>query len=162
MSKAHISPASVQDSSLYIVLADDDADDREMFMEAVGEIRDNVAVSCAEDGNHLLALLDSETKCLPHIIFLDLNMPNKNGKECLVEIRKAPNLQHIPIVIYSTSTSPSDIDDTFEKGANLYLRKPYSYNDLIVIMQKILIIDWKQQQPQASRNAFVFSLRASY
>jgi CheY-like chemotaxis protein len=142
---------------LSIVLADDDTDDREMFAEVIGELNAGIQLTCAEDGMVLLKLLQATEQPLPQLIFLDLNMPNKNGKECLDEIRKSERLKHIPVVIYSTSSSPKDIEDTFEKGANLYVRKPSSFNELRNITRTVLSLDWNHYRPNALRSMFVFS-----
>lgn len=144
-----------------IFLADDDSDDRAMFEEVIEEIDATIQLFCAEDGMVLLQLLNTEKYPLPHLIFLDLNMPNKNGKECLDEIRKSEHLKNIPIVIYSTSSSPKDIEDTFEKGANLYVRKPSSFNELRKITKEVLCMDWEYHKPFVKRNGFVFSDKAS-
>jgi CheY-like chemotaxis protein len=146
---------------LLIFLADDDADDRAMFEEVITEIDPAIRLICAEDGGVLLKMLQSENVLLPHLIFLDLNMPNKNGKECLDEIRKSEQLKHIPVVIYSTSSSPKDIDDTFEKGANLYVRKPSSFNELRSITKDVLSMDWELHKPFSTKNIFVFSYKVS-
>lgn len=140
-----------------IFLADDDVDDRSMFEEVITEIDQSIQLTCVEDGMMLLQLLKSENNDLPHLIFLDLNMPNKNGKECLDEIRKSERLKHIPVVIYSTSSSPKDIDDTFDKGANLYVRKPSSFNELRSITRAVLSIDWQIHKPYEMKSIYVFS-----
>ena len=144
-----------------IFLADDDADDRAMFEEVVTEIDSSIQLTCAEDGMMLLQLLNSKTIPLPHLIFLDLNMPNKNGKECLDEIRRSERLKDIPIIIYSTSSSPKDINDTFEKGANLYVRKPSSFKELRSITKDVLALDWEQYKPFNAKSIFVFSYKTS-
>ncbi len=158
-----MSPNSIVRSNrpVVIFLADDDTDDRAMFEEVIGEIDATIQLICAEDGMVLLQLLNAEQHPLPDLIFLDLNMPNKNGKECLDEIRKSERLKNIPIVIYSTSSSPKDIEDTFEKGANLYVRKPSSFNELRKITKDVLSIDWEYRKPFAKRNSFVFSDKVS-
>ena len=145
---------------IIIFLADDDSDDRAMFGEVITEIDSSIQLTCAEDGKVLLQLLESNKSSLPSLIFLDLNMPNKNGKECLDEIRKSERLRDIPIVIYSTSSSPKDIDDTFEKGANLYVRKPSSFNELQAITKEILLLDWEEHKPFCAKSIFVFSYKA--
>jgi CheY-like chemotaxis protein len=144
-----------------IFLADDDADDRAMLQEVITEIDSTIQLICAEDGSLLLQLLQSKQYSLPDLIFLDLNMPNKNGKECLDEIRKSERLKHIPIVIYSTSSSPKDIEDTFDKGANLYIRKPSSFNELRAITKEVLSLNWEYHKPFTMKNIFVFSHKVS-
>ena len=79
---------------------------------------------------------------LPDLIFLDLNMPEKNGKECLQEIRSNRNFDSIRVVIYSTSSSRKDIDDTRTLGANLYLVKPNSFGSLKAALKNIVAADW--------------------
>ena len=84
-------------------------------------------------------------------------MPHKSGFECLLEIRQTDRLKHIPVVIYSTSSSIKDIEETFEKGANLYVKKPSSFQDLENITSRVLQLDWNKYKPHASRQQFVFS-----
>jgi len=141
-----------------IILADDDADDRDLFSEAMEECCINVTVETAKDGIELVKLLKN-TNRTPDLIFLDLNMPNKNGKECLIEIRKSQALKHLPVIIYSTSSSQRDIEFTFEKGANLFISKPSSYKELVQIAKKVLALDWKKFQPKSNKDQYVFSLK---
>ncbi len=143
--------------SLYIILADDDEDDRELFSEVIDETGLNVKLDYAEDGKELLKMLNSASRELPHMIFLDLNMPNKGGKECLDAIRASEYLKNIPVIIYSTSSSHNDIEETFEKGANLYVRKPTSYKELLNMARMVLSLNWENYKPRASKTNFVFS-----
>lgn len=147
-------------SPIKILLADDDRDDREMFAEAVAEVDASVQITCVEDGILLLDFLKQE-KRIPHLIFLDLNMPHKNGKECLDEIRGCARFDDVPVVIYSTSSSPKDIEDTFSKGANLYIRKPSSYKELKMLAKTILLVDWGEHKPYSLRSAFVFPVKSA-
>src|SRR3954470_20640516 len=100
----------------YIILADDDADDRELFREALNETHKTM-FKTAKDGLSLMQLL-KDGKELPDAIFLDLNMPRMNGHECLKEIKKDKHLRKIPVLIYSTSKSPEYIQETYENGAS--------------------------------------------
>jgi CheY-like chemotaxis protein len=84
-------------------------------------------------------------------------MPHKSGIECLAEIRQDQRLQHIPVVIYSTSSSLKDINDTFDKGANLYVKKPNSFSELRLITAKVLALNWNKYKPYFSRSQFLFS-----
>lgn len=145
---------------IVVFLADDDADDRAMFEEVIHEVDPAIQLICAEDGEALLNMLHSEKNALPHLLFLDLNMPNKNGKECLEEIRKSDRLKNIPVIIYSTSSSPKDIDDTFEKGANLYVRKPSSFQELRFIARAVLAMEWSNCKNLVVKNTFVFSYKS--
>lgn len=79
------------------------------------------------------------------MIFLDLNMPVKNGVECLKEIRNDKKLDWLPIIVYTTSDSPADIEACFELHANLYVVKPTSFENIIKTLKKIIAIDFKKQ-----------------
>jgi len=158
-----MNPASsmaLSNNPIVVFLADDDADDRAMFEEVIREVDPTIQLTCAEDGKVLLTMLQSGKYPLPHLLFLDLNMPNKNGKECLDEIRSSERLKDIPVIIYSTSSSPKDIDDTFEKGANLYIRKPSSFQELRVIARAVLAIEWSNYKPFLAKSTFVFAYKS--
>jgi len=122
-----------------IILADDDRDDHVFFKDALSEIAPLITVSIAEDGEALLALLKHY---VPDFIFLDLDMPCKNGLECLVEIKMNPTLQVIPIVIFSSTSRPANIDTAYDMGADLFFVKPSNYNDLVASIKAILSLDW--------------------
>ncbi len=145
-----------KDGIMYLLLADDDEDDRALFRETIIEIGANVELSTVKDGFQLMHAL-SEAEWLPDVIFLDLNMPYKSGKECLNEIRQNAKLKHIPIVIFSTSNSEIDIEETFKKGANLYFKKPIDFNLQKTLVRKILAINWKEFMPHSSRENYVLS-----
>jgi CheY-like chemotaxis protein len=128
--------------SLNILLADDDEGSRTIFVEAIAEIAPHVSVSVAVNGRKLMNTLLTAGRELPDIIFLDLNMPLKNGWECLQEIRNSHRLKDIPVIIYSTSANREHIDRTYEDGANFYLIKPDSFSDLKLMAKSILSLDW--------------------
>jgi CheY-like chemotaxis protein len=128
--------------STHILLADDDAGSREIFIEAIGQIAPHIKISVAVNGQKLMNALLSQAEALPDIIFLDLNMPLKNGKECLLEIRNNNRLRDIPVIIYSTSSHDDHIEETFVGGANFYMIKPDSFYDLKLIAKNILSLDW--------------------
>lgn len=125
--------------SAHVLLADDDAEDRELFQDVMQDIMPNVKITMAENGKKLIDLLKDGT--VPDIIFLDLNMPLKNGHECLTEIRNNTTWSTIPVIIYSTSRNPIDIDATFKSGANFYFPKPDSFKEFKSIMKKLLEFD---------------------
>ena len=110
-----------QKTPLRVLLADDDEGDRLVFKEIFEEIDTGAYVHIVNDGQQLIDYLREEKTPLPHIIYLDLNMPNMNGLECLKEIRKSEKFKDVSIAIYSTSTSEKDIEDTFLHGANIYI-----------------------------------------
>ena len=120
-----------------IFLADDDEDDRELFMDALSELPIETSVKQFENGVDLMAELYSGNP-KPDTIFLDLRMPLMDGFECLKDIRSIPELSEIQIIIYSTSFNQNEVDQLKEAGANLYIKKPNSYNQLKTVLYKSL------------------------
>lgn len=126
--------------NLQIFYTDDDADDQEFFLDVIREIKGGHSVYTQSYGDELLNLLNQPPP-QPDIVFLDLNMPVKNGLQVLKEIRSTAGFDHIPIVIFSTSQNEKVIEDCKKLGANLYLPKPNSYTDLKRIMSSLLSMD---------------------
>ena len=127
---------------IYILLADDDGDDRLFFAEAIAELDQKIQLSTVKDGDELMKYL-SNTIILPHFIFVDLNMPFKNGLQCLEEIRANPAYHDVCVILYSTTARQGDIDKGYERGANLFINKPNSFTDLVAIMRRVLSFDLK-------------------
>ena len=141
-----------------ILLADDDEDDRLFFKEAFDEIKINTKVSLVNDGVELMNYLTEDSKPLPHILFLDLNMPRKTGLDCLLEIKRLAHLKDIAIAIYSTSASEMDIEETFVQGANVYIKKPSDFNTLKKILEQVITINWQYQTSGLNRDNYLLSL----
>lgn len=121
--------------SLY--LADDDEEDREIFMDALEEIPLNTEVTQFDDGVDLMDNLFS-VETLPDVIFLDLYMPIMDGFECLLDIRNFSKFDDIKIVVYSTSFVQREVNQLKEDGADQYLQKPSSFRDLKELLLKSL------------------------
>lgn len=136
--------------STHILFSDDDTDDALLFTQAADLMTSPILLSFAEDGEQLMRYLSKET--LPDLIFLDLNMPVKNGIECLREIRSDKKLDWLPIIIYTTSNNPNDINTCFELKANLYVVKPTSFEGIIKTLKKIINIDFKNQKIHDRKN----------
>jgi CheY-like chemotaxis protein len=139
-----------------IFLADDDSDDCLLFEDALREVGFPVQLTTANDGLQLMEILDKTVPPPPDVIFLDLNMPCKNGFECLEEIKQSFKLKNIPVVIFSTSARPETIDKVYQQGANYYICKPGSFLMLKKAIQYVLSIDWKEKRLQPSKENFVF------
>ncbi len=113
-----------------VMIVDDDPDDRMIFEEALSDAAPGSICLAARDGEEALRLLSERLDNPPNYIFLDLNMPRISGKQCLVEIRKMPQLQQVPVIIYSTSTLSDDVRETKDLGANHFLSKPNHFSAL--------------------------------
>ncbi|PQJ12801.1 response regulator [Flavipsychrobacter stenotrophus] len=115
---------------LHLLLADDDADDCIFFDEALKELPIDSSLETVGDGEQLMRLLISRPRALPDMLFLDLNMPRKNGFECLAEIKTNQQLKCLPVIIYSTSLDRDVVNLLYEKGALHYIRKPGDFSKL--------------------------------
>jgi DNA-binding response OmpR family regulator len=141
-----------------IILADDDADDRMLFEDAIDEIVVKTNLSLFNDGKDLMEHLLQPGISLPEIVFLDLNMPIKNGMECLKEIRKSESLKNLCVAIYSTSSSEQDIEDTFVNGANIYINKPNSFKELKKAIERVLKLNWQYHTSALNRDNFLLRI----
>jgi two-component system response regulator len=124
-----------------ILMADDDPDDREMTREAFAEVRLANDLRFVEDGEELLDYLyhrgkfaDAQSHPLPSIILLDLNMPRKDGREALKEIKSDPAFRTIRVIVLTTSQAEEDIQRTYDLSAVSYITKPVTYSNLIEVV----------------------------
>jgi len=125
-------------AQLNILLADDDIDDCLFFREALTELLPANNFNAVHDGEQLMEMLTNEKNKLPDVLFLDLNMPRKNGFECLMEIKQHEKLKGLPVVIFSTSGSHDNMSILFKTGADVYIRKPGSLAQLVRIINHAL------------------------
>lgn len=138
-----------------ILLAEDDEDDFILFREALSESNESARLEWVRDGEELMDSLKMNVTGLPDIIFLDINMPRKNGFECLTEIRQHEDLKQLPVIIFSTSSDPALVSWMYNAGANLYLNKPTDFNGLKEKIQKAIETDWKTHGPYSPVKEFV-------
>ena len=131
-----------------ILMADDDPDDRLLAERALHEYRLKNGIRFVEDGEELMDYLYRRGKYsapgaapVPGLILLDLNMPRKDGREALAEIKRDPVLHKIPVVILTTSKAEEDIVRAYDLGVNSYITKPVTFQGLAEIM-KTLSIYW--------------------
>jgi CheY-like chemotaxis protein len=136
-----------------VFLADDDPDDRLFFADALKQTSAMADLTVSKDGIELMDRLATVTNPPPpDVIFLDLNMPRKNGFDCLKEIRANPRLKNIPVVIVSTSSNQDMVDRTYADGANYYLCKPRSFSQLVRMIERVFGFDlWSNQRPSKEK-----------
>ena len=114
-----------------VIIADDDEDDRMLLQSAFQENRADVDVAFAFDGADLMKILaDDKSKMQISFILLDLNMPRKDGREALKEIKQHPILKKIPVIIFTTAKNESEIRKCYDLGANTYIVKPDGFEAL--------------------------------
>ena len=143
---------------LNVYLADDDADDRLLFEEALMEVSEDVALTTAKNGEQLMTFLGNAVPAPPDLIFIDLNMPLKNGFECLDEIKQNEKYHDIPVVIFSTSCQKEAIDQVYNRGANYYICKPDSFQKLKTLLNRVLALDIRALHTRPSRDEFLLSI----
>lgn len=122
-----------------ILLADDDRDDCDFFEQSLKELSIKAELHIVHDGEELMKLL-AEKKEIFHVLFLDLNMPRKNGFTCLKEIKHNPKLNNLPVIILSTSYDARSINSVYEAGAQHYICKPSDFNQLKQLIDKTLAL----------------------
>jgi len=127
-----------------ILIADDDEEDRMLARDALRESRLHNDLRFVEDGEQLMDYLfrrgkysDPATSPTPGLILLDLNMPRKDGREALKEIKADPTLRRIPVVVLTTSREEEDIYRTYDLGANSFISKPVAFEGLVAVMKTL-------------------------
>jgi CheY-like chemotaxis protein len=119
---------------IFILIAEDDADDRFLLKAAFEENGFNDTLCFVENGVEVLDYLykqSDDTQVYPRFILLDLNMPKKDGREVLKELKQHPQLKKIPVVIFSTTNNEQEMKRCYELGANSYITKPNSFDSLL-------------------------------
>jgi CheY-like chemotaxis protein len=123
-----------------IWLADDDKDDCELFEDVLKQIMPLASLTIIPNGEVLMNMLTPATK--PDILFLDINMPCKDGMDCLVEIRAQRHFSRLPIVMFSSTKESKFIHTSYGYGANLFYSKPTSFNELIAGLSNLFKMNW--------------------
>jgi CheY-like chemotaxis protein len=130
--------------SIIILIADDDEEDRMLVKDALSENKLANSIFYVEDGEELMDFLHNRGKYsnknkypLPGLILLDLNMPKKDGREALKEIKSDPNLRMIPVVVLTTSKAEEDIIKTYDLGVSSFITKPVTFSSLVDIMKTL-------------------------
>ncbi|UBV44658.1 response regulator (plasmid) [Deinococcus taeanensis] len=125
-----------------ILMADDDEDDRMFAKDALTESRVLNDFRCVEDGEELMDYLRRRGKYAepgraprPGLILLDLNMPRKDGREALAEIKSDPALRSIPVIVLTTSSAQEDIIRSYDLGVNSFVTKPVTFASLVEVMR---------------------------
>lgn len=142
---------------IQVLLADDDEDDRFFFERALNKMSIPIQFSSVEDGEELIHFLSKNKPALPDVLFLDINMPRKNGYECLVEIKSNNDIKNLPVIMYSTSLEEPIADALYDKGAHYYLRKG-SFPELVKYLELILAMLEENKFQRPVREDFVVNL----
>jgi two-component system, chemotaxis family, response regulator Rcp1 len=129
----------VRDNKLQILLVDDDPTDRELFVDAINLSGKKYSVAEAANGEEAISFLNN-AESLPQLIILDLNMPVKDGRETLKEIKQHHLFKSLPVCIMSTSSAHFDVENAYQNGAALFLVKPFDFKELIEMLTSLLTL----------------------
>lgn len=127
-----------------IWLVDDDPADTTIFEDALSEILSDYTVKTFHSGRSMLRAL--ERPPLPGLIFLDLKMPDIDGRNCLWQIRKKHSTRQLPVVVCSNSEYPRDVLLAYGLGANLYMIKPPTYDTTVQAIREVMLLDWSRPE----------------
>jgi CheY-like chemotaxis protein len=141
----------------YLLLADDDPDDRIFFKEAIEDLPVPIRLSTVSDGVELMDLLTRKQDDLPDILFLDLNMPRKTGYQCLSEIKRVKQLADLPVIVLSTSYDHDIVSQLYEKGVSYYIRKPGDFAKLKELIHEAISLVAVSQREQPGKENFILN-----
>jgi len=130
----------MNEKRINIMLADDDLDDCGFFEKALASLPLSTKLTIANDGEQLMQMLGEKAHQIPDILFLDINMPRKNGIECLEDIRKDVKLMELSIVILSTLKNDVVIQKLFKEGVHIYIHKPGDFKQLKEVINNVIPI----------------------
>jgi CheY-like chemotaxis protein len=147
------------EETVRILLVDDDEDEKESFLNALRTLNLAHVLYTATSCQELFTTL--EQNVLPHVIFMDINMPLPNGLECVKRLKESKQYLDIPVVMYSVSPSGKDIAEAYAAGAHYYIVKPYTSVNLAPTLKVALTPDWRKPQPRADQDAFVINISFS-
>ncbi|MBK9981070.1 MAG: response regulator [Saprospiraceae bacterium] len=141
-------------NKIHILLADDDNDDCRLFQEALNDLPVETELITVPNGEQLMELLSKKRKRLPDVLFLDLNMPRKNGFSSLGEIKRNTDLDQLPVIIFSTATEEEKVKQVYRDAAHYYIRKPATFSELKNVILKVLTLIRDKNMPLPTKENF--------
>ena len=145
-----------EDSVIHILLADDDKDDHYFFNRVLKSLPNKTELQVVDDGEKLMTYLIEHANNLPQVLFLDQNMPRKNGSECLNEIKSNELLKDLPVIVYSTDIYQETEDFLYNTGAHYYVRKT-GLDNLKKVITRVLHLIATNQFERPIRSKFIFT-----
>lgn len=146
---------------LVILLGDDDIDDCMFFSEALKDFFISTHLITVHDGEQVMEQLTKEKHILPDVLFMDINMPRKNGRECLLEIKLSEEFKLLPVVMFSTSYEQEVVNLLFDNGANYFMRKPVDFSQFRNLIQHAITLIVQGNFTRPLRENFVLKVQSS-
>ena len=143
------------ENDMTVLYVDDDPDDRFFFEEAIEQLKIPCRLLMADSCMAMKTIIEDAHI---DIIFLDINMPVIDGKQCLKEIKSNEKFKDIPVVAFTVSKSDRDIEEVYQLGAHYHIVKPYAHINFIATLKIIFALDWKKPQPKPAKDKFVINL----
>jgi len=141
---------------LNILLVEDDSDDILFFREALQKLEIRNEVSVARDCEELFSHFENDSSF--DVIFLDINLPLMDGKQCLKQIKTSEKYKDVPIIMFTGSSQPGDVEETYEYGAHYHVVKPYAHSNYVASLEIVFSRNWKEKQPRPSKENYVVNL----
>ena len=139
--------------SLNIIYIEDDDEDFSFFTETIETLKVSGSLTRGNNCTSVFSLLEQHKNT--HLIFLDINLPLKSGKECLRELKANQHYKNIPVIILSGSNHPIDVDEMYESGAHYHIVKPSTHTNYVAALEIITQLNWNMEQPIPLRENFL-------
>jgi CheY-like chemotaxis protein len=144
----------IDDRIQHVLMAEDDDEDFDLLSDAINEMFIEVSLTRAGNGDVLMKMLHRE---IPDMLFLDILMPCRDGKDCLREIRADKKFDNLPIIVYTSLKDMETEEFCYRKGTNLFVYKPHSFSELTRVVQRIFSLNWKKVHYFPKRSDFVLN-----
>lgn len=138
----------------HVLMAEDDDEDFDLLTDAINELSIEVSLTRAENGDVLMKMLHRE---IPDMLFLDILMPCRDGKDCLREIRADKKFDNLPIIVYTSLKDIETEEFCYRKGTHLLVYKPHSFSELTGVVQRIFSLNWRKVRNFPKRSDFVLN-----
>lgn len=143
--------------NINILLADDDKADCLLFKDALEELPVSAALTMVHNGEELMEEITKKGNKFPDVLFLDLNMPRKNGFASLGEIKRSTTLQNLPVIIFSTASDVETVKNVFRDAAHYYICKPADFSQLKKVIYEALVLISQENNPLPLREKFMIT-----
>lgn len=143
--------------NINILLADDDQADCLLFKEAVEELPVSANITIVHNGEQLIEVISKKGNKLPDVLFLDLNMPRKNGYATLGEIKRNTDFQNLPVIIFSTASDEDSVKNVFRNAAHYYICKPADFSQLKKVIYEALILITQEDNRLPLKEKFILT-----